>query len=207
MTRKRVKYSPVSLFFSVLFAVGLLTGCLPASDAESNKATETTESTNENKGDGDTANKPLSPRTEVSRTIGGNTITVDYSAPSKRGRLIFGGLVGFDRVWVTGAHKATSITFSENVIIAGEKVDAGTYGLFTIPGEEEWAVILNENYSMHLADDYDSARDILRVPVPPKRLSDAVEQLTFSIEESGSGEAEVHIAWDDTAVSFLVKNA
>ncbi len=183
-----------------------MTGCLPGSEPENSNSTETTVSSSGKETGDDTAGKPLSPRKEAMGTIAGNTITIDYSAPSKRGRLIFGGLVGFDRVWVTGAHKATSITFSEKVTIAGKELEAGTYGLFTIPGEEQWTVILNENYQMHLADDYDANQDIVRIPVQPQRLSKVVERLTFSIEETGPEEGTVRIAWDDTAVSFSVKN-
>lgn len=150
---------------------------------------------------------PKSPRTASTAIIDGNQIQIDYSSPSVRGRQIFGGLVGYGEVWVTGAHKATSIQFDKAVIIEGNVIPAGKYGFFTIPMEGQWTVILNEKWDMHLADEYDSKYDILRINRPIESLPNKVESLTFSIDEVSKGEAQISIAWDKTKIKFNLKNS
>ncbi|MCE2708579.1 MAG: DUF2911 domain-containing protein [Bacteroidota bacterium] len=150
---------------------------------------------------------PKSPRTASTATIDGNQIQIDYSSPSVRGRQIFGGLVGYGEVWVTGAHKATSIQFDNAVVIEGKVIPAGKYGLFTIPMEGQWTIILNEKWDMHLADEYDSNYDILRINRPIEPLPNKVESLTFSIDVVSDGKAQISIAWDKTKVKFELTNS
>jgi hypothetical protein len=147
---------------------------------------------------------PKSPRTSAMAMINGNHIHIDYSSPSARGRQIFGGLVEYGEVWVTGAHKATSIQFDKAVKINGKEIPAGKYGLFTIPGDTEWTIILNQVWDMHLADDYDANKDVLRLAVPSQQLEETIEALTFTVHEKTSSLAEISIAWDNTRVSFDV---
>jgi hypothetical protein len=123
-----------------------------------------------------------------------------------RGRQIFGGLVAFGEVWVTGAHKATSIQFDKAVKIGEKEIPAGKYGLFTIPGENEWTVILNQVWDMHLADDYDAGKDLVRISVAPEKLLDTVESLTYTVNETSKGTAEISVAWDKTKITFEIKN-
>ena len=85
-----------------------------------------------------------SPKATVSQTVGLTDITITYCRPGVKGRVIWGGLVPYDQVWRTGANEATTITFSDEVTIEGTKLPAGTYGLFTIPGKDEWTVIFNK---------------------------------------------------------------
>ena len=152
------------------------------------------------------AKKPLSPRTASMALVGSNHVHVDYGSPGKRGRMIFGGLVGYGTVWATGAHKATTIKFDENVIINGVDISAGKYGLFTIPGESEWTIIINKDWDMHLADDYNEANDLVRIQAPVRLLEDVVESLTFEVNEADATKGSVTIKWDQTAVSFDVIN-
>ena len=123
--------------------------------------------------------KSKSPRTAAMAMVGNNHIHIDYSSPSVRGRQIFGGLVAFGEVWVTGAHKATNINFDKDVIIGGKKITKGKYGLFTIPGQTEWTIIINELWDMHLADHYDQQFDVVRVATEVKTLDPLVEALSF----------------------------
>lgn len=153
-----------------------------------------------------TQQKPKSPLTSAMAMVGGNHIHIDYSSPSVRGRQIFGGLVAFGEVWSTGAHKATSIKFEKPVVIQGKEVPAGKYGFFTIPGQSEWTIILNQVWDMHLADDYDMSKDILRIQVSPETLPETVESLTYTVEETASGTAKISVAWDKTKVSFEATN-
>ncbi|MEP0713808.1 DUF2911 domain-containing protein [Algoriphagus sp.] len=148
-----------------------------------------------------------SPRTTAMAMTGGNHIHIDYSAPSARGRQIFGGLVAYDEVWVTGAHKATSIKFDQAVLINGKELKPGKYGLFTIPGKDEWTVILNQDWDMHLADDYKDANDILRIKVKSESLNETVEALTFDVKEKDTKTTTIAMSWDKTRISFDVVNA
>ncbi len=147
-----------------------------------------------------------SPLTSAMAMIGGNHIHIDYSSPSVRGRQIFGGLVGFGEVWSTGAHKATSIKFDKNVLIGGKEIPAGKYGFFTIPGENEWTIILNKVWDMHLADDYNQSEDLIRITVTPETLPETVESLTYTVSEKSANTAEISVAWDKTKISFEVVN-
>ncbi len=148
-----------------------------------------------------------SPRTSAMAMTGGNHIHLDYSAPSVRGRQVFGGLVAMNEVWVTGAHKATSIQFDKPVTINGKRIEAGKYGFFTIPGANEWTVILNQVWDMHLADDYDQSKDVIRFMVKPENLSETVEALTFEVKEKDPKTTQISVAWDKTKIAFDAVNA
>lgn len=154
-----------------------------------------------------TAAKPLSPRTNAMANIGDAHVHIDYSSPSVRGRVIWGGLVAYDQVWVTGAHKATSIEFSKDVMIEGQKVEAGKYGFFTIPGREAWTIILNRNHEQHLADEYDEALDVLRLEVTPEELSEPVESLTYQVTSTGDQTGTISVMWDQLKVSFDLRTS
>ncbi len=145
-----------------------------------------------------------SPRTAAMANIGSNHVHIDYSAPSVRGRQIFGGLVAFDEVWVTGAHSATSIAFNEDLVIEGQKVPKGKYALFTIPRENSWTVILNKNFEQHLADDYDEADDVLRLELDNLSLDDEIEQLTFEVSQLEDSKGVIRFRWADRSFELNV---
>ncbi len=153
-------------------------------------------------------NKPKSksPKTMAMTNVGDNHIHIEYHAPSKRGRQIFGGLVAYNEVWVTGAHSATFIQFSDDVEIGGTEITAGKYALFTIPSEDEWTIIINKNWDQHLADDYDAAEDLVRVQSIPQYLNEPVETLTYEIKALNEQEAQISIAWDNVQVNLDIKN-
>lgn len=189
--------------FLCLAAISLLLcTCDPAPNNDDTPAVE--QAANHDHGTVETKAKPLSPHTSAMGTVGGTHVHVDYSSPGKRGRMIWGGLVAYDRVWATGAHEATSVNFSGPVRIDDRDVPAGTYALFTIPGREEWTIILNENYEQHLADDYDEARDVLRLQVRPEVLDQSVESLTYTVtpDGAGAGAGMISMSWDSLRVSL-----
>jgi hypothetical protein len=137
--------------------------------------------------------------TEVHEFLGSTHFTIKYTAPVTKNRVIFGGLVAYNEVWVTGAHKATSIEFDKPVAFGGERIEAGTYAIFTIPGESEWTFILNLKYDQHLADDYTQEEDVLRLRISPIVLDEIEQRLTYELVES----ADIHylrIAWDTRAI-------
>jgi hypothetical protein len=147
-----------------------------------------------------------SPRTAAMANIGSNHVHIDYSAPSVRGRQIFGGLVAFGEVWVTGAHSATSISFSEDILLDGKPITKGKYALFTIPGDNEWIVIINKNWDQHLADDYDENEDVLRITTIPQRLGNPAEQLNFKVEDMGDKKGRILFQWSDIEVQIPLEN-
>ena len=149
----------------------------------------------------------LSPRKAAMANVGDVHVHIDYSSPSVRGRVIWGGLVAYDNVWVSGAHSATSVDFSKDVLVNGQLVPAGKYAFFTIPGKEKWTVILNKNYEQHLADDYDPAEDVLRFEVVPTVLDEQVESLTYQVLPSLGGAGAISLSWDKLAIVIPIKEA
>ena len=147
-----------------------------------------------------------SPRTASMAMIGDNHVHIDYSSPSMRGRQIFGGLVGYGEVWVTGAHKATNIKFDNDAMVGGINIPKGKYGLFTIPGKDQWTIIINKDWDMHLADDYNQSNDIVRMVVDVEKSESAVESLTFEVATVDDTKGTVTIKWENTSVVFEVVN-
>ncbi len=133
--------------------------------------------------------------------IGNTTFTISYYSPATRGRMIWGGLVAYDNVWVTGAHKATSIEFDTSIKIGETAIPDGKYAFFTIPGKDSWTVILNKNWNQHLADDYDQANDILRLSVSPEVATTHQERLRYTIEEASASSGRVVMTWDKLRIS------
>jgi YHS domain-containing protein len=136
--------------------------------------------------------------------LGNTTIRIRYSSPGTRGRIIWGGLVPFDAVWVTGAHRATAITFSREVSIGGQLIQPGTYALFTIPGKDKWTVILNRNHDQHLTDDYRADLDVLRLEVQPGKTITTVPRLVYQIEMTSANAARISMSWDDLIIYIPV---
>ena len=151
-------------------------------------------------------NKPKtgSPAASTSIELSKSTISVDYHSPSVRGRLIWGGLVGFDQIWVTGAHNATKLSFTEDVTIGGVQLLKGSYALFTIPGRGNWTVVINRNWEQHLADDYGKSLDVVRFKVRPT-FTTQTEMLTYSLKEVNPKTAELSMAWDKLKISFPIE--
>jgi len=150
--------------------------------------------------------KPLSPNETTMANVGKTHVHIEYSSPGVRGRVIWGGLVAYDKVWSTGAHKATSVDFSTDVDFGGVAVKKGKYGFFTIPGKDKWVMILNSNCEMHLADDYDSALDIARIEIVPESMPETVEHLKYTVKDNGNGAGTFSVAWDKIQVSVDIKS-
>lgn len=131
-------------------------------------------------------------------TAESKNVKVTYGQPSKKGRVIFGGLEKFGTVWRTGADEATEITFKKDVNFGGKAVKAGTYTLFSKLGEKEWTIILNSELKQWGAYGYEKIKDknVAEVTVPVKTLSTPVEKLTITTDDK-----VLTIAWDTTSVS------
>jgi hypothetical protein len=142
--------------------------------------------------------KPASPPAKAEGSIDGVKVTVDYAQPSAKGRKIMGELVPFGKVWRTGANAVTAIEFSADVKVEGKALPKGKYGLFTIPGENEWVIIFSKQ-AAGSPFDYSDKKDALRVNVKPAKADAFAETLTFSVEKNN-----VVLKWENTLVSFKV---
>jgi len=147
---------------------------------------------------------PLSPKSTLVQKVGFTDITITYSRPSLRGRVIFGELVPFNQMWRTGANEATVVSFSDPVTINGISVPRGYYSLFTIPGEDEWEVILNDNIFLFGLRGYKESEDYLRLKVKPDFLSYHVETFTIDIGEITQTTATLMLSWENTMIKLKV---
>ena len=128
---------------------------------------------------------------------------VIYSRPQKNGRLIFGELVEYGKVWRLGANEATEIEFFRSVKIGDKKVEKGRYTLYAIPMEENWTFILNKDNDTWGAFKYDEQKDVLRITVPVQKLNEGVEAMAMTFEKSESG-CNLIIAWDNIKASLPI---
>lgn len=139
---------------------------------------------------------------ETRGTIGDTEIRISYHSPAVRGRIVWGGLVPFDKVWVTGAHMATSVEFNHDVLIGGTKVTEGKYAFFTIPGKDEWTIIVNKNWQQHLTDKYNEKDDVVRMKAKPEIESVNQERLRYVIEKETDTEGRIVVTWEKVHVSL-----
>jgi hypothetical protein len=142
---------------------------------------------------------------ETHAMVGENHFTIKYHSPAVRGRVIWGGLVAYGQVWVTGAHSATSVEFTQDVKINNTVVKAGKYAFFTIPNKKKWTIILNKNWEQHLADEYDQKDDILRFEVKPKKQKQHTERLKYDLETKKDNVGEFAVSWEKLRISFLIE--
>ena len=146
----------------------------------------------------------ISQGSTVSQVVGISEITVSFHRPGVKGRVIWGGLVPYDKVWRAGANEATTITFSDDAEVEGHKIAAGTYGFFTIPGEKEWTLILNNQSKQWGAFTYDSTKDVLRFTVTPE-LIPFQEWLLYTFNDLTMNSAKVVLEWEKLGIGFTVK--
>lgn len=126
-------------------------------------------------------------------------VRVTYSRPAKKNREVIGKLVPFGKVWRVGADESTEIKFYQDATIQGQKIKAGTYALFAIPGETEWTIILNKDLDYWGAYSYKEADDVLRVKVPAKKTADNIENFSIQFAKADGG-AVMKFGWENTVV-------
>jgi len=172
-----------------------------------------------------------SQKASVTQTVGVTDITITYSRPGVKGRRIWGDappaaaasvtgaatlddsrsrlkdapIVPYGHVWRTGANEATTFAVTDDVLIQGQKLAAGTYSLHTIPGPQEWIVIFNRDAGQWGSFSYDEKKDALRVKVKPQTVADNQEWLLYSIPVVTPNSAQVLIRWEKVAVPFTVE--
>lgn len=145
-----------------------------------------------------------SPLGKVSQVFGLNEVSVEYSRPGVKERVIFGELVPFNELWRTGANSATKITFDDDVKINGKDLAAGKYSLFTVPAEDAWKVYFNKDANASTGT-FDKANNALEISVKPASTCEKVERLTFSFNDVTDNSLVTRIAWDKTQVEFNVE--
>ncbi len=145
-----------------------------------------------------------SPDATVTQIVGVTEISINYSCPGVKGRKIWGELVPYGEVWRTGANEVTSITFSDPVKVNGNELTAGTYGIHTIPGENEWEIIFSKDTKVDEGSNYDPAKDALRIKVKPEEHH-FMERLTFLFTDVTDNSVNVNLVWDKVLVPFKVE--
>lgn len=150
--------------------------------------------------------KKHSPEQNLAYKIQDLELKLYYSQPSKKGRDIFGGLVPYGEVWRTGANEPSTFTTNQEISFGGVQVPAGTYSLWTIPGEREWTVILNDGeYDWGVSMQGGASRleenDVASVVVPVQELDREIEKLTIEIKENPT---RLYLAWDTQSVSVMI---
>lgn len=148
------------------------------------------------------ARAPLSPRDTAELAVNGAArIRVDYGRPFMRGRQIMGGLVPWGRVWRTGANAATVLSTDVPLRIGSATVPAGSYTLFTLPSERgEWLLIVN-GQTGQWGTQYDSSRDVVRIPMRVQRLAAPVEQFTIRLDRGRGNAGTLALEWENTRAS------
>jgi hypothetical protein len=146
----------------------------------------------------------LSPAAKVVQAIGVTDVEIAYHRPGVKGRVIWGGLEPWGKVWRMGANEATTLSFTHALKIEGRDVPAGKYALFAIPGRDKWTVILNHDHGQWGAFLYKESEDVLRFDVKPQSGSHT-EWLTFNIVPDSRTSAVVEMAWEKVRIPFKVE--
>jgi hypothetical protein len=169
-----------------------------------------------------------SQKASVMQTFGVTDLTITYSRPAVKGRKIWGDppagapagtatlddarkraegavIVPYGHVWRTGANEATTFTVTDDVLVNGQPLKAGTYSLHTIPGPAEWTIIFNSDPGQWGSFSYDEKKDVLRVKAKPETAAEPQELLAFQIDPVGESSARVNIRWEKLTVPFTVE--
>ncbi|MDR6564274.1 MULTISPECIES: DUF2911 domain-containing protein [unclassified Arcicella] len=145
-----------------------------------------------------------SPTQTIKQDFALSSIEVVYSRPNIRGRVVFGDLAPFGKLWRTGANAATRVTFGEDVKVGGVALKAGTYVLYTIPNKDEWEVIFNKGLNNWGIDGYKAEEDVAKFKVKPTTLANSVETFTIEIANLTASSADIEISWEKTAIAIPV---
>ena len=149
------------------------------------------------------AKKPASPPAKTELTIAGKNISIDYAAPSKRGRKIMGGLVPYGEVWRTGANAATTLKTDGALRIGNLNVPAGTYTLYTIPTAKNWTLIVSRQTGQW-GSSYDEKQDLGRVPMTVRATSKPVETFAIALTRAAAKKANLTLSWENVAASVPI---
>ncbi len=148
----------------------------------------------------------LTPQPSSTETIvqgfGLGKINLTYSRPNVKGRKIFGGMEPYGIVWRTGANSATVIKFTDDVTLEGKKVPAGEYGFFSIPGENEWTIIINKQPKQWGAYSYKESDDFLRFKVKTEHLPALTETMTLAFVNVMPTSCDLQMRWEHSGFTL-----
>lgn len=143
-------------------------------------------------------------KAKVMMTVGLTDIEVEYSAPAKRGREVWGKLVPYGQIWRTGANANTLIRFSEAVKIGGTQVEAGTYSVHSIPGKDAWTVVINRKTDGWGSESYDEKQDVVRASVKPS-AGPQLERMRFVFEQADNAGVKLVLQWAGVSVPLPIE--
>ena len=150
----------------------------------------------------DKSKRPSPPATAKCELAGGKSITIDYSSPRKKGRVIFGDLVPYGQVWRAGANEATTFVTSGDVMVGSTHVPAGGYTIFTIPEKDKWTLVISKTTGEWGTAYSGEKDDLARVPMKVASGA-AMENFTISLDKGAKG-CTLKMAWDTTVASVDV---
>ncbi len=146
----------------------------------------------------------LSPTAKISQDFSISNIEINYSRPSMRGRKIFGDVVPYGKIWRTGANAATKIKFGEDVEIAGQKIKAGEYAMYSMPDKDQWRIILNTGTGNWGADGYSKENDVARFTVKSIAMETEVQTFTIEVSDITFTTCKIELMWEKTKVVLPV---
>ena len=146
-----------------------------------------------------------SPAQTLRQDFGLGNIEISYSRPGVRGRKIFGDVVPYGQVWRTGANNATTIAFTDEVIIGGKKLAPGKYGLLTIPGSKEWVVIISKQTNVTSPADYKADQDLVRMNAAAAKSKTATETFTIAVQDIKNTSCNLVISWDKRQITVPIQ--
>lgn len=141
----------------------------------------------------------------VRAMIGSANVAIAYHRPATRGRMIFGGVVPWGRVWRTGANQATAFSTDRDLLIGGVRVPAGSYTIWTIPGRQEWQLILNKQTGQW-GTVYNAEQDLVHIPMTVEMLPEPVDRFTIAFVPAADAN-RLTLEWDRTRAAVEVKPA
>ena len=128
-----------------------------------------------------------------------------YGQPLKKNRLVFGGLVQYDRIWRTGANEATELTFTNDVIFAGMPLKAGTYTLFTKPNQKQWKIYLNSVLGQWGDFAYDSTKNVIDIGIASLKSENIYEGFTIAFVNKEKT-VDMNLYWDDVKITIPIQS-
>ncbi len=146
----------------------------------------------------------LSPQLKIEQQVGLANFTVEYGRPGMKGRTIFGSLIPYGKVWRTGANSSTKFSIDKQVTIAKQTIPAGSYALYSIPGRDEWTIIIHKNTKLWGAGGYNDKDDLLRFKIPVTKLKDTQETLNIIFENFHANGGDLVISWENTKIILPV---
>ncbi len=149
----------------------------------------------------------LSPYSEASQEVGLTTVSISYARPAAKGRVVFGELVPYNKVWRTGANASSKITFLEDAFIADKPVPAGTYAIYTIPGKDQWTVIIHSNTKLRslAGGGYKQENDLFRFKTTPITTAHYTENFTLQFADVQSNTVNLQLSWENTLVNIPIR--